>query len=77
MYKGTLTIAGKVIKVFNVEAIDKGVDTYFNGTAEQPVDAKAKGGVLNLTNEGGGKLTIKNCKFEKGGTIFSGYGQES
>jgi len=77
LYKGILKSAGKEIKVFEVEAIDKGVDTYFKGTAEHPVDRQATDCVLTLQNEGaGGKVVIKNCKFTKGGTVFEGYGQE-
>ncbi|MDR0646499.1 MAG: hypothetical protein LBG46_06060 [Elusimicrobiota bacterium] len=76
LYKGILSTAGKDIKVFEVEAIDKGVDTYFKGTAEYSVDINIKDGVLTLHNENGGNLVIKDCVFSKGGIAFEGYGKE-
>ncbi|MDR0952707.1 MAG: hypothetical protein LBM71_00740 [Elusimicrobiota bacterium] len=76
LYKGNLALGDKNIKVFEVEAIDKGVDTYFKGTAEHPVDEKTTGGVLTIHNENGGEIVIKNCVFTKGGTNFEGHGQE-
>lgn len=76
LYKGTLKIGGKDIKVFEVDAIDKGVDTYVTGTAEYPVDEKATDAELHLVNENCGELVIKNIVFSKGGTVFEGHGQE-
>ncbi|MGB2579590.1 hypothetical protein AAIR98_001509 [Elusimicrobium simillimum] len=75
MFKGKLSIDGKEIEVSNVEAIDKGVDTYFKGTAAEDVP-QAKGGTLNLTNAENASLIIKNCVIEHGGKNFEGFGQE-
>ncbi|WP_424244099.1 hypothetical protein Dip510_001291 [Elusimicrobium posterum] len=75
MFNGTLKIDGKEIKVSNVEAIDKGVDTYFTGTAEADVPV-SKNGTLDLTNAEHAKLIIRNCVIEKGGKSFEGFGQE-
>lgn len=75
MFSGILKISGKEIKVSEVEAIDKGVDTYFKGKAETEVPA-GKDGVLELENKEHGKLVIKNSVIQKGGTAFEGYGQE-
>lgn len=77
MYKGVLKINGKEINVSKVDAIDKGVDTYFKGTAEEAVETGLKGGTLILEQEEGtGLLTISNAVISKGGTAFEGFGQE-
>ena len=77
MYKGSIKIDGKEIKVNGVEAIDKGVDTYFNGKAEEEVKEGSKGELHLVQEEGGeGNLVIKNVLITKGGKAFEGYGQE-
>ena len=74
MFKGTLKIDGKEIKVLELEAIDKGVDTYFKGKADADVPA-SKGGTLELAKDAA-KLKITNCVITKGGKTFEGYGKE-
>ena len=75
MFKGTIKAGDLLIKVSGVEAIDKGVDTYFTGTAEAEVP-EVKAATLNLTNSENAALIIKNCVITKGGKKFEGYGQE-
>ncbi|WP_428898317.1 hypothetical protein Dip518_000509 [Parelusimicrobium proximum] len=74
MYKGTLEIAGKKINV-TVDAIDKGVDTYFKGSSEEDVP-EGKGGTMHLATDTGHKFDLKDCVIEKGGKKFEGYGKE-
>ncbi|MDR1684370.1 MAG: hypothetical protein LBR90_02775 [Elusimicrobiota bacterium] len=77
MYKGTIKIDGKEVKVTDVEAIDKGVDTYFKGAAAQELKKDSRGELHLVQAEGGeGNLVIKNALITKGGTEFEGYGQE-
>lgn len=76
MYRGIYMAAGKEIKVYDVEAIDKGTHTFFKGKAAAPIDAAPEKGMLHLQTGEGGKFVIKDCVIEKGGTDFEGYGVE-
>ncbi|WP_041691239.1 hypothetical protein [Elusimicrobium minutum] len=77
MYKGILKAGNEEIAIHEVEAIDKGVDTYFKGNADKEIDpAVHKGAEIKLETPEGSHFIIKNCIFEKGGKTFEGKGIE-